>query len=297
MVSTRRIHIVLLAAAALLLSACATLTRLAYSNAALAYSNLPPMVAWTVDDYVEMSGAQKDWVRDRLDRLFEWHRANELPEYHRFLQRVLAETHEPFTVAEVGEAYRDLRKHYRRMMEQVIPHVADFLAQLDADQVAQMEKKFAEDQRKFLRESLKGAPEKRLERRVKRFVNHLEGWLGHVNDAQVRLIESHYRSIPELIEERLADRKVRHQETISLLRARSNRDQLLAGLRKLMLDTETWRRPEYRARLADRDARFFEMLAALSATLDREQRAHLQKRIRGFMRDIDTLTAGKAGVG
>ena len=63
------------------------------------------------------------------------------------------------------------------------------------------------------------------------------------------------------------------------------------GLQRLLVDTESWRRPEYLAKLRERDQQHFEMIAALTATLTPEQRAHLQKRLRGFMRDITELTA------
>lgn len=286
----RAIRSVLLAAAALALAACASLTQLAYSNAALAYTNLPPMIAWAVDDWVEMSGDQKEWVRGRIDRLMHWHRTHELPEYRRFFEKVLAESAEPFTVAEVGDAYEDLRRAYRRAMEQALPDIAEFLSRVDSVQAAQMEKKFAEDTRKMVRESTRGTPEQRFERRVKRFVQHLEGWLGDVSDAQREIVEAHYRGLPQYFEERLAERRVRHTETMALIRAKAGKEQMLAGLRRLMLESDTWRRPEYREKLAQRERRMFEMVAALSASLDAGQRAHLQKRIRGYVRDIRTLT-------
>ncbi len=288
---TRRFHAILLLAACALLSACATLTQLAYSNAAMAYSNLPPMLSWWVDDYVDMSHGQKDWVRERISRLMDWHRAHELPEYRRFFEHVLAESREPFTVEEVAAAYRDLRKHYRRTAEHVLPEVADFFLQLDAEQVAQMEQKFVDDNRKFVRESVKGTPEERTARRVKRFVGHMEGWLGSVSREQRATIEAYYRGIPDLIEERLADRKVRQGEILVLIRARPAKEAMIAGLRTLFVDSQTWRRPEYQKKLAEREQQFFEMIAGLSASLSTDQRDHLQGRIRDFMRDITTLTA------
>lgn len=288
---TRRFQALLLPLACALLSACATLTQLAYSNAAMAYNNLPPMLSWWVDDYVDMSHGQKDWVRERIARVLDWHRSQELPEYRRFLEHVLAESREPFTVHEISAAYRDLRRHYRRTAEQVLPEVADFLLQLDAEQAVQMETKFADDNRKFVRESVKGTPDERTARRVKRFVGHMEGWLGSVSREQRDMIEGYYRNIPDLIEERLAERKVRHGEMLALIRARPAKEAMVAGLRTLFLETQTWRRPEYQKKLEERDQRFFEMIARLSASLSPEQRAHLQGRIRGFMRDITTLTA------
>lgn len=288
---THPLQALLLLAAGVVLSACSTLTSLAYSNAAMAYSNLTPMIAWYVDEYVEMSSGQKDWVRDRLDKAMSWHRSHELPEYRRFLDRVLAESAEPFTVDEVGQAYADLRKHYRRTVEQVLPDIADFLMQLDAGQVAQMERKFADDNRKLVRDSLKGTPEERMQRRAKRFIGHMEGWLGTVDEPQRTLIRTHYRAIPDLVEERLAERKLRHVETLALIRARPSKEQMVAGLRRLLLETDSWRRPEYVKKLKERDRHAWEMLSGLSASLSAEQRAHLQRRIRGFMREITTLTA------
>jgi len=74
-----------IAAAALLAAAC-TFTKLAYMNAALAYSSARPVLAWMVADYVDLTDPQKAWVNDRISRAMAWHRARELPEYERFIE-------------------------------------------------------------------------------------------------------------------------------------------------------------------------------------------------------------------
>lgn len=287
----RSARTILLLVAGLLLTACGALTKMAYSNAAFAYNQLPPMLTWMVDGYVDMSGEQKEWMRDRVARIMEWHRSHELPEYRRFLERVLVETADPFTVAEIAAAYKDLRQHYHATVEKVLPDAADFLLRLDAGQVHQMEEKFDDDNRKFVKESVKGTPDQRRARRAKQFIGHLDGWLGSVSDAQEAIVERYYAEIPDLIEERLADRKVRHTETLKLIRAKPSREQMIVGLRRLMVDADSWRRPEFLKKLADRDQRFFELLSKVSATLSPEQRAHLQGRIRSYMKDIGKLTA------
>lgn len=291
MTMKRTAHFLLLAAACLVLSACAALTKLAYSNAAMAYSNLGTMIGWMVDEYVDMQGAQKDWVRDRLARVMSWHRSHELPEYRRFLERVLAETREPFTVEEIARAYGELRVHYHRTVEQVLPDVADFFLQLDAEQVAQMERKFADDNRKFVRESVRGTPAERREKREKRFRMHVEGWIGDLTDAQEEIVHRYYAELPDFADERLAERRFRQAETLALVRAKPSKEQMVAGLRRLFIDTEGWRRPEYTAKLKERDRRFFAMLAELSASFSAEQRAYIQSRIRRYLRDISELTA------
>jgi hypothetical protein len=61
-------------------------------------------------------------------------------------------------------------------------------------------------------------------------------------------------------------------------------------LKRLFIDTDSWRRPEYAAKLRARDQEMHTVIADLSATLTDGQRAHLQKRIRRFLGDISTLT-------
>ena len=82
----RRLRSLIVLALAVFLGAACSFTRLAYMSTSLAYGNATPVLAWMAADYVDMSGDQKDWVRDRLTRAMAWHRAQELPEYRRFLE-------------------------------------------------------------------------------------------------------------------------------------------------------------------------------------------------------------------
>lgn len=290
---TRLIHAVTLGLAALVLAACATatLTRLAYANAALAYNNIGPMLTWMVDDYVDLSDLQQDWVRDRVARAMEWHRTQELPRYREFLESALARTETAFGAQDVAAYHRGLRAHYHRLVEHLVPDMAEFLANVDAEQVAQLERKFADDNRRFARESVKGTPDERRARRMQRFIDHLEGWIGALSDEQRDLVADHYRTLPDFSDEMLGERRFRQGEIMQLVRARPPRDAMVAQLRRLLVRTDEWRRPEYLQKVRARDQKGFEMLAALSATLSPAQRAALQMRIRGFMRDITTLTA------
>jgi len=290
---TRLRNVLSLTAAALVVAGCATatLTKLAYANAAVAYSNLGPLLTWMVDDYVDLSGVQEDWVRARVDRLMEWHRTEELPKYRRFLEASAVKAQGPFTAADVAEHQRELRVHVRRLVQQAMPDVAEFLAGLDADQAGQLERKFAEDNRKYVHESTRGSVEERRERRIRRFGDHLEAWVGALTDAQRAIIAEHYRSLPDVGDEILAERRYRQAEILTLVRARSSKEALMPHLQRLFVDLDSWRRPEFAQKLRARDQRGQEMFAALSASMTEEQRAALQRRIRGFIRDIGKVTA------
>jgi Family of unknown function (DUF6279) len=280
-----------LLAAALLTTSC-SLTKLVYSNAPLAYSNAMPMLAWMAGDYVDLSGEQKDSLRKRLKKAFAWHRAQELPGYRRFLESIAEKSAAgAFSVDDARAANLDLRAYYQRTVERVIPDIADLLLQLDADQVAQLERKFVADNDKLVRESVKDSPEERRDDRAARFIGNIEEFTGTLSPSQRKLVGERLKLGEDLTAERLADRRYRQGETLAMIRARAPREQMIAGLKRLLLDTGEWRRPAYQAKLRERDERMFELVAALFATLTTEQRSNLQDRLRSFIRDIAELTA------
>ncbi len=278
------------AAAILLLGAC-SLQRLAYSNAALAYSNAPPVLAWMAGGYVDMTEEQNEWVRVRIERAFAWHREQELPEYRRFLERVLEQSRDDISVEEARAALRDIREAYHRTLDRIVPDLAEFLSQIDAEQAKQLERSFARDNRKFIAESLRGTPDERRERRAGKLLDTLEEFTGPLSAAQRALVTERAGALPELVDEQLADRRYREAEILALVRSNPPREKWVAELHRLLVETESWRRPEYQEKIRARDQKVFEMIAALSASLTADQRAHFAARLRGFIRDITELTA------
>src|SRR5258708_24869848 len=211
------------AAAILLLGAC-SLQRLAYSNVALAYSNASPVLAWMAGDYVDMTDEQKEWVRVRIERAFACHREQELPEYRRFLERVLEQSRDDISVEEARAALRDIREAYHRTLDRIVPDLAEFLSQIDAEQAKQLERSFARDNRKFIAESLRGTPVERRERRVGKLLDNLEEFTGPLSAAQRALVTERAGALPELVDEQLADRRYRQAEILALVRSNPPRE-------------------------------------------------------------------------
>jgi hypothetical protein len=283
----RSARFLVLAFAALLATAC---TRLVYMNVSLAYSNATPMLTWMVDDYVGLDTARKDWIAERIGRAMAWHRARELPRYRGFLAAVAERSSRPYTEEEVAQAWGDVRADYDRVVEHVLPDAAEFLAGLDERQLAHLEHRFVEDNERLVKESTKGTLEDRRAQAARRAASHIEEWVGGLSEAQRAIVYRREAVLAPMTEERLADRRYRQSELLALARTK-DRERIAAGLRRLLLESDKWRRPEYVAKMHARDAAAFRMIAELSATLSDGQRAHLQDRIRDYIRDITQLAA------
>lgn len=264
------------------LVACSTATRVAYSNA-------PFAGAWIVDDWFDLHDGQREWVTGRIARFQGWHRVSELPEYEKLLQDTAARAATRLTEDDARRIYREMRVLYHRLVRKAIPDLADFLLQLHPEQVAYLERRYAEHNDKTLKEFGKGTPRERQEARAQRFIGQFEDWTGRLAKAQRDLVRARVAAIPDITADWMGDRRLRQGETLSLMRARPPREEMMAGLTRILIDTDSWRRPEYAAKLRARDEQMFALIAALDATLTTEQRAKLHRRLSSYAADVAYL--------
>ena len=279
----RAVRFLVILAAALALAAC-SLTRVAYNNAT-------PVLTWMVDDYFDLQDAQKDFVRARLGRALAWHRESELPEYRKFLVDLVARTQAQVTQEDAQWVNVTMRAYYYRALERLLPDMAEFIEQLDAEQATRMARRFEEENTKLAKERMKGSAAERQERRAQRFVDYVEDWTGRLDAQQRELIGARYAAMPDISDDWIADRRFRQAETLALVRAKLPRAQTIAGLRRILIDSESWRDPPYVAKLKQRDRQLVELVATLSLTLTPEQRARMHKRLRGYLDDVSNLMA------
>ena len=267
---------------ALLAAACSSVTRVAYDNA-------PFAAAWMVDDWFDLHDGQRDWVKERLARLHGWHRASEMPAYERLLAETAARAARGLSADDARQVHREMRALWLRLVRRAIPDMADFLLQLHPEQVVFLARKFDEDNERTVRESVRGTPQDRLERRQKRYLERIEDWTGRLAPAQRDVVRARVAAMGDLTDEWLGDRRYRQSETIALLRSKPTRAQLEAGLTRLLVDSGSWRRPEYVAKMKARDEQVFAMVADLDATITAEQRGKLHRRLAGYAADAAYL--------
>jgi len=272
-----------IAATALVLGAC-TVGRFAYNNAS-------PAVTYIVDDYFDLSGTQEGWVRTRFERLQAWHRAQELPAYERDLRDAVARTERPLTIEDARWVNKTLRAYYKRMVDQAMPDMADLLMQLDAEQVQRFEQRFAKESAKIEKEYGKGDPAEREKKRAEKLIDQIETYTGHLDDSQRDLVYGRVHFMTDVSAMRLADRQRRQQIVAALVRSKPAKPEMIAGLRKVLVDTDSWRNPEYTKAIARRDEEVAEMMVQLAATWSPDQREHVQAKLRGYLSDVSALIA------
>jgi hypothetical protein len=266
-------------AAALLAGACSTVR--------FAYENADSYLSWKLGTYLDLEGEAAEELEDRIDEFHAWHRKHELPKYARLAQEAAQRFADGLSRQDVVWGYDALRVQARESLRKGAELGAPMLDRLTPEQVAQIERRLADENRKFYREHLRGDERERRRRRASQMINRLEDWVGKLTQAQVERVRAYAESAPLTPELRERDRKRLQKDALAILRARAAREQLAERL----AHWERGREPAYVAALDAWREQYFALLLDLDRMLTPEQRARVTANLRRYAEDFEALAS------
>ena len=256
----------------------------------MGYTHLDTLAAWKADEYFDLDPQQKQEFRARFDRLHEWHRREQLPEYVTFLTEAKTRLSKQPTREDIVWITEGLKARYRVIARRAAPDAAALLATLRPDQIATAQKQWDEDNRKFIRERhLRSGIEERKRGRSERALDEIRKWSGNLTPEQERTITALSERLPSISELRLQDRIRRQREFRQLLHSRQNSD-FQGRLTRYLLDWESGRAPEYDRMLTEWWDMRQDYFVALYKILTPEQRAAVLRRLQNYIDDFVKLS-------
>jgi hypothetical protein len=254
-----------------------------------AYNNADTWLRWQAGRYLDLEGAQADEFNVRLAAFLAWHRAQALPRYARLAAEAGARLERGATREDLVWGYDAMREQARDALHRAGAGLGSFLDRLAPAQIARLERRFAEDNRKFAERWLAGTPAERRVRRSKRLLRELEDWLGELSDAQRKRVREFNERAPLNAELRDRERRRLQAELLAMLRARASGPRLADWA----AHWDRGREPAFAAANRAYLDGFFTMLAGLERSLNAEQRRHLVRRLRGYAREFQVLAEAR----
>ena len=257
------------------------------STVRFAYENADSYLRWKAGSYVDLDGDAAEELDDRIDEFHAWHRREQLPKYVKLVQEASQRFAGGLSRRDVVWGYDSLRAQAQESLRKGGELAAPLLDRLEPGQVAQIERRFGEENRQFYRDYLRGSERERRERRAQRVVNRLEDWVGKLTQAQVERVRQFSERAPLADELRDRDRKRVQKDVLAIVRAREAQQRLAERL----AHWERGREPAYEAALD----KWREESVALFLDLDRmltpEQRARALAHLRRYADDFEALAA------
>jgi hypothetical protein len=276
------LKVTLVAAAAWLAVGCSSLR--------LAYDNADTYLGFRANGYLDLDAKSSEELYERIDEFFAWHRKNALPQYARISEEAAKRVSKGLSREDLVWGYDSMVAHARQSLRVAAERIAPLLDRLTPQQVAHMEKRFAEDNHKFAKEYLRGSEGERRKRRAKRVEQRLEDWVGNLLPAQLEKVRQFSQRMPLYDELRDRDRKRMQAELMDMIRKREAQERLPDWI-------ANWERGRDPAHLAAGERfrqEYSVLLLELDKTLTREQRSRAEAHLRRYAEDFRVL-ARRAG--
>lgn len=277
--------IVLLALCGLIATGCSVI--------GLGYSALPAYGLWQVGRFVSLDDAQQEFVRQALGEFHQWHRNNELPQYRKMLVEVQKRTQRPVQEADLSWVRDQIDTRWRVTSEKVAPALAELALTLNADQIRQIQRRLDRQNREHREKFLPEDVQERQKRRVSRTIERFESFVGDLNPAQKKIIQTALEQTSARdetwFEERL-QRQTNFRDLAEKIRVQKpSRETATAWMKDYLINAPKPSTPQRKA-IVDRSLQIGDQMTVdLLATLTTDQRKKLANKLSGWTKDIESL--------
>ncbi len=189
--------------------------------------------------------------------------------------------------ADLDWGYDAVRGQARESVRKAAELVAPMLDRLTPAQVAQIERRFADENRQFHRDVLRGSERDRRRKRAKFVVDRLEDWVGKLSQAQLERVREYAERMPLIDEFRERERRRLQREVLAIIRAR----QAQARLPEQIANWDRGREPAFVSALGAWRDQYFALLIDIDRSLSTEQRGRALGHLRRYAEEFETLTA------
>jgi hypothetical protein len=251
----------------------------------LVYDNAETYLRWRAALYLDLDSAMGDELDERIAAFMAWHRAQALPKYAQLADEATRRFERKLAPADLVWGYDAILAQARESLRAAALEGAPLLDRLSPREIAHLEKRLGEDNRRFARENLRGSERERRRRRTERNVERLEDWVGRLSQAQRDRVAQYSERAPLLDEFRERDHKRIQAELLALLRTKEANPRLP----ELAANWERGRDPAYVAALEASRKEYFAMALDIDKSLSPQQRARAAAELRRYADDFRTL--------
>jgi hypothetical protein len=266
----------------------------ACSSLRLAYNNGDTLLYWWLDGYVDLNSDQKGWVKNDIDKLFQWHRKTQLEDYIQILQTGQRQLAGNPTAADLAGDFDEIKKRTQRLLLQAKPELADLARSLQPDQIETLDKKFASNIDDFRKKNMKGNAEAQQKFRYKKSMEQFELWFGKFTTEQEVQIRKASDARPLDNELWLAERQRRQRAILNLVR-KVQQEKLGKEPTMALIDTlvkDSFNRldsAEHKAFFDASEKGTIDLILTVIRVATPQQKAHAQQRMQGWIGDFQSL--------
>lgn len=259
----------------------------------LGYGQLPELIYWWVDGYLDLDDGQSSLLRQDLEKIHEWHRRQELPPLANTLATLQTQAVSDVTPAQLCGWVDALKPRIGAVLDQAEPGLATLATRLTPEQLAHLQHQLDKRQQQWRDEWLKGNDAERQARRLERLIDRAEDFYGPLSTEQQTLLRTGVANSPFDLALAQAEMLRRQQDVYQTLQTlasgRLSPAQARAEVHQWLTRVQTSPNPAYRTNMTRLTQANCDSFAALHNSASSNQRQRLVSRLKGFEDDARAL--------
>ena len=262
----------------LLLPACSSTTFI--------YNRLDFLLPWYLDDYVDLSRTQKDYLDELLEPYLSWHRREELPRYLAILDQIddsLDRTMEQQDVADISLAFEDA---WTRLESEGLNWMLQLGARLSNEQIAAFLQELQEQQQEYEEKYLARSEDEYREDTYDSLVDNFQDYLGRLEPEQKQVLKDTSAAMQRSDSAWLEERAAWLVKLETLLQRKPGWQQ---RLRDTLDAREENHSSKYRQVYEHNVAQINRAIVTVLNSRTERQNRRLRKKLDNFREDIQTL--------
>ncbi|WP_226666018.1 DUF6279 family lipoprotein [Microbulbifer aggregans] len=236
-----------------------------------------------INSYLDLEGAQKELLQQRVDDFHRWHRQTQLPRYADFFEQLATEVED---TSQIPERLKRIEKQVDEFWDNSVTMLSDLVLpliyDLNAQQIDQLEVNIEEEREKSLKKW-----DRAQRKREKEFRKQTERWLGDLTEEQEEMIDRQVASSTFDPKLRDAQRQLWAATFISTLRKKPAGYQ--KQLRALVLEPQSLWSEDYQKMHDELRAQATALAQQIATSATTVQRQHLKATLQEYAADFRAL--------
>lgn len=245
-----------------------------------------------IDNYLDISGDQEDFLDDKADLLHEWHRREELPKIVTFLKSLKVRLNEGLTENDVPWFRSEFKSIQMRIVDKISDDFVIFLGTVTAKQIEYLEEQVSERNNAYYKKNF-DIPEKQWrDKRIKRTIDNLEDFFGSITEEQNKLIMSSIRYDRSDYLKRFEQRKQVQIKISKILKSQEPPDKIKSVFLNWILDPDELQSDMYKKFSKQQTEKWTKFWLAVEDTITEKQRQTALEKIQDYIDTLESMAKG-----
>lgn len=261
------------------------------SRVQIAYNQLDWLLPYYIKTYVELNDEQSGLLDQRVEAILSWHCSTHLHAYASFLRSANLDFQTGNITYEALLEYSiRIEGFWKEILLQASPAISELLLNADQSQLDELFNSFIVRNEEWRAEFTKTTSEEIQQDKRKHMNKELKRWFGPLQSSQKNAVQKWSINFTPLGLEGLHMREAWQRRLYRLTLDADNQSMLLDKLRKMIINPEQYRSPEYQQRLDHNRNETIWLIHAVVNSLTQRQKDHVNRRVRSIASDFDELS-------